>query len=884
MLRVSNKACIRELSKKSFQASGTRNRIAILAIALTTMLFTTLFTVAMSMNTAFQESNFRQAGGYCHGTFKYMTEEQCLTLKDDSLIKEYGIRRVLGMGTGSAFRKNHVEVGYSDANNAHWMYLDPVEGRLPKEGTNEAATDIEVLRLLGVEPEIGIEFTIPIQVDDHETMQTFTLCGWWDKDPIITANHVLISESRLDSILEEIGIKPLENNELTGSWNMDVMFHNTRHIAENMNTILHHNGYQSDEPDKKGTYISFGVNWGYTDAQISAHTDPMMVLTIMVLLLLVIFTGYLIIYNIFQISVVSDIRFYGLLKTIGTTGRQMKSLLRRQAFVLWLLGTPIGLVIGWLVGAKLTPIILANLNDMPVDALSVNPLIFVGAAVFTLCTVFLSCARPGRMAAKVSPVEAVRYTEGTNSHKKQRKYHKNFSIFHMAWANLGRSKGKTFITVLSLTLAVLLMQITVTFTNGFDMDKYLERNSVSDFIVSDASYFQTGRQKSPVDKETLEAISKQEGISQGGYVYMQPISVMEFVTEAYYKQFYGKWEDAENLEKLLANADRNEEGLVMTAAQTYGMEPFALDCLEVVEGDISKLYEPNSRAIAAVYSDDDYGKLIPDSHWAKVGDTVTLRYIKEWEYVDLETGKVYQNPDDLGNHAYKARPVVYEDVDFTVAALVIVPHALSYRYYGSDEFVMNSETFQQLTGRDDILLYAFDTTKEANKDMESFLQKYTSDINPICDYESKASYEKEFNSFRSMFLLLGTVLSGMIGLVGILNFFNAILTGIITRKREFAMLQSIGMTGKQLKIMLVWEGLFYAFGSVLLALLASLAMTPLLSMTLSKVFWFFSYKQTFAPIFLVTPVFAFLGCVVPLLVYHSVSKQTIVERLRETEG
>lgn len=87
------------------------------------------------------------------------------------------------------------------------------------------------------------------------------------------------------------------------------------------------------------------------------------------------------------------------------------------------------------------------------------------------------------------------------------------------------------------------------------------------------------------------------------------------------------------------------------------------------------------------------------------------------------------------------------------------------------------------------MLYAFDTTDEANAAMESFLANYTENQNPQFDYESKATYVAQFESFRSMFLMLGGTLSFIIGLVGILNFFNAILTGILTRKREFAMLQ-----------------------------------------------------------------------------------------------
>ena len=76
----------------------------------------------------------------------------------------------------------------------------------------------------------------------------------------------------------------------------------------------------------------------------------------------------------------------------------------------------------------------------------------------------------------------------------------------------------------------------------------------------------------------------------------------------------------------------------------------------------------------------------------------------------------------------------------------------------------------------------------------------------------EATYAGEFESMRSMFLLLGGALSFIVGLVGVLNFFNAILTGIIARQRELAVLQAVGMTGRQLRAMLIWEGLLYAPG------------------------------------------------------------------------
>lgn len=267
-----------------------------------------------------------------------------------------------------------------------------------------------------------------------------------------------------------------------------------------------------------------------------------------------------------------------------------------------------------------------------------------------------------------------------------------------------------------------------------------------------------------------------------------------------------------------------------------------------------------------------------------MGDTVTIRYVEEWEYYNPLTGEVFPKGTNLDTVAgYSSRAKRWRDVDYTVCALVSVPSALSYRYYGSDEFILNDQTFCTDSGTDAVMLYAFNTTDEANATMESFLADYTQNQNPQFDYESKATYVAQFESFRSMFLMLGGTLSFIIGLVGILNFFNAILTGILTRKREFAMLQSVGMTGRQLKQMLVYEGLCYSLGAGLLSLVIALLMGPLVGSTVENLFWFFTYRFTVLPILLLLPVFVLLGSLVPLVIYRSVAKSTIVERLRESE-
>lgn len=897
-MKVANKKIIRRISFQSMKAARFRNIIAILAIALTSMLFTSLFTIAISIGYSIEQSNFRQAGGYSHGTLKYLTEGQFEELKEDSLIKEYGLRRYIGMPSQEPFSKIHLEVSYMDQNCAKWAFLETKEGKLPKEGTREAATDTRVLEVLGIKPEIGTEFTMTFDVDGTETTESFILSGWWEYDEGITVSHVIVPESRAEEIFEKLGTQGFDG--MTGTYNLDIMLKNKTDIAGELLTILEKHGYQSESSTEEDNYIATGVNWGYVSAQISNSMDIGTLLAIIAILLVIILTGYLIIYNVFQISVSNDIRFYGLLKTIGTTGRQLKRIILWQACSLAAVGIPIGLVCGYGIGAVLTPIVMSQLNGVNSQDLSVSPLIFLGAGVFSLLTVFISCHKPGKAAAKVSPIEAVRYTEQSKSKRKVRKAKSGASILKMAFANMGRNKSKTIVTVVSLSLSVVLLNMTVNFTKGFDMDKYLSSKVVSDFIVADAGYLNVGagifglNSDTAVTEEVISELHSQGGIKEGGRTYGMNRSAYEFVSEEWIHKLYGRWMPEEEINSML-NSYEKVGDLFVESVQLYGMEKFCINKLEVLEGDISKLYE-DGNYVAAVCLIDDYGNADRDSQWAKIGDKLKVRYTDEWEYYNTETGEIFEKVEDItDDDPFAVRSKVYKDVEYEVAALVAIPNSLSYRYYGSDEFVLNADTFKRDTQTQDIMYYAYDMEEAADntdnnadtnantENMENFLADYTESVNSQYDYESKETYASEFYGFRDMVLIMGSVLSFIVGLVGVLNFLNAILTGIMTRRREFAVLQSVGMTGKQLKQMLVAEGLYYTFGAVLLSLILNTLLGPFIGKAMGSMFWFFTYKFTVVPILIIAPIFALLGVAIPLITYHFSAKKSIVERLRETE-
>lgn len=884
MIPVKNRKAITRLSQKSLAANRTRNSIAVSAIILTTILFTALFTILGGVLKSFELSNFRQAGGDFHGSFKYLTKEQLEELSQDPLIKGYGTTMEIGMPLDTPFNKAHVEIRCMDAVYAKGGFCVPTEGTLPEENTNQIAADTRILALLGVEPKLGAEITLTYYMDvsnrEFPVTDTFTLSGWWEYDSVNTASTTVVPQSYAEEKAAwfEAQIDPDVTKPCT--WTLNVYFDSSRNIEKNINTILENHGYQAED-QSKDNYISIGVNWGYVDAQAEQKLDPGTMMTMAALLILIVFTGYLIINNIFRISVTNDIRFYGLLKTIGTTGRQIRSMIRRQALTLCVIGIPMGLIIGYLIGNVLVPVVMSNLEYSD-TAISNSPVIFIGAILFSVVTVLISCAKPGRMASRVSPVEAVRYTESSHTKKTIRQGGAGGKLGRMALTNLGRSKSRTALVIISLALTVMLLEITAVFAGGFDMDKYLENKVVTDYILGGADYFQvaTGfHAGNVVTEEDIAEVEKQGGITESARIYGAVTDIQQFISEDYFMKRYGKTTGEENAKVLLEMAERLETGEVADTASMYGMEDAALDYLDVLEGDLSDLYNPEKKAIVAVYYADDYGAPEWDSNWAKVGDEVKIRYIDEWEYYGAETG---EKIEDIANYdkAFQRRAVKYHDEVYTVAACVTMKSSMGYRIYGYNQFVLNAHRFTRDTGSASIMTYLLNTTKESNAAMGEFLTDYTEKVNPTLDFESRESYASEFYGFRNMFVMMGSALSFIVGIVGVLNFLNAVLTSIATRRREFAMLQSIGMTRRQLKTMLVYEGVLYALIASAVSLILCLAAGPLLGKVMSTMFWFFSYHFTMLPIVIMAPIFLILGIALPLVTYKFADKQTIVERLR----
>ena len=884
-MRVKNRKTIWNLSLRSFRASGKRNVIAAAAIALTTLLFTSLFTIVMSLNSSYQTYTFRQIGGYAHGTFKDVTEEQAQDITGHRKVKAAGERIVAGTISDGVFAKVPAEISYMDSNNTKWSYIELEEGREP-EAENEIIMDKAALELLGVTPEIGAEISLTYQISDKNQnggsrTDTFVLAGWWEYDSICPVHFINVSRTYVENLEKEMEKEGMEPFRI----DLSVMLPSSMNIDGTMEEIEKDLGYQREDPDAEN-YVNYGVNWGYTSTQAESELDPGMVIAMAAFLILVIFTGYLIIYNIFQISVTGDIRYYGLLKTIGVTPRQLKRIIRQQAVLLCAIGCPLGLVTGWMVGYLLVPVVIERSSLGEISArVSSSPVIFIVSALFAVVTVLLSCGRPGRMAAKVSPVEAVKYTESGNFSRRQRRS-RRAGIGRMALANLGRNKKKTVLVVVSLSLSVALLAITFQFTGGFSMEKYLAEKTCADFIVGSTDYFRFrgGSPDSGISEETVKMIQANTEMESGGQAWaVSGEDPKVWISEEQFREnAYGA--SGEMIRQELSYRERRGEK-IEASLQVEGMDNALLEKLTVLAGDIKPLQDPEAKAIAVTVDTDDYGNPEGGDAAPQPGEKLTVTYVDEGYYEDSRTGEPVTDatPEEyIRYHIEKSH-----DVEYTVCAVVTVPYQISFRYglMYSMEAVMGTEQLRKDSGTElESLLYMFDTPdREAEKAAETFLAGMTAGETSGLMYESKDLARKDFQGFQQMFLLLGGALCAIVSIVGILNFFNAILTGILARKREFAMLQAVGMTGKQLKKMLMEEGLIYAGTTVLISLVLILAMEPLTGRMLESMFWFFEYHFSVTAVFVTAPVFLFLGVALPLAVYRSIAKLTIVERLRETE-
>ncbi|MGM1048840.1 MAG: ABC transporter permease [Bacillota bacterium] len=847
MIRVQNRKMIRRLAFRIFKANRMRNVIAIIAIAMTTVLFTCLFTTMIGMVENLQNQTLRQAGGDGHAVLKYITDEQYNAVKDHPLIDEISYNLIAADHVdNSAFLKRRLEMYYMDETAMKLGFTVPTTGKAP-QAQNEIITDTVTLDLLGVPHEVGAKVPLMYTMKGEQMQTDFVLSGYWETDPVAPVGMAVVSKEFVQAHASELRHTNLVDHNTTGSINAYILFKNSFSLENKLNQVITESGYtmqSENNADPLPTDIAANVNWAYLSSNFPL-ADPISLIAIVAVILLITFTGYLMINNLFQISVNKDIRDYGLLKTIGTTRRQMKFIIRQQALLLSIVGIPLGLVIGLIVGNSLLELMLGILTYVGPVNISVHPLIFMGATIFTFVTVWISTRKPGKMAAAVSPVEAVRYQGGRESFKrKKKKSTDGGKIWRMAWSNLGRSKKQTVMMLISMSLSLVLLSTVFTLSRGFDMDKFVSKFVNMDYLIGHANYFNDNRFRQPEDELSesfIKAVQEQEGFQEGGKIYYNIYLGQSSITR----------ENPDELNSHGHPMNKAEDG--NPTLDLYGLDDLPLKRLDIVEGKLDTAKLKSGKYIIEGVHQDDEGRVEWNTSHYQIGDTVQITVDgKKYEYEVMAKAKI--NQFTIGNRSY-------------------------------DEFAMYlpTEEYLKVVTRPVLMTYGFNMADDQESAMETFIKNYTETIEPLMNYESKQVYVNNFKKFQNMVIIVGSAISFVIGLIGILNFINSILTSILSRRLEFAMLQSIGMTGRQLKRMLLYEGGYYAGATIVLSLILSTLFSTFIVRGLVSNLWFFSYQFVLSPLLITYPILFLLFVIVPYLAYRNIRRQTIVERLRIAE-
>lgn len=838
MLKVNNQKTIHLLSKSSFGANRLRNLFAVVAIVLTTVLFTGLFTVAGSLTASMEESTMRQVGGNFHGGFKYLSPDEYDALKTHPSIKDISYSVVLGIGENKELAKRPTEIRYtSDEVNAKGMFSMPTVGRLP-QNDDELATDTLVLERLGVTAELGQKVTLTYSVNGQQQTNTFTLVGFWQGDKLMSASQVWLNRTYVEKQLK--GYQPSYNGDVVGTINAAVNFSNAINIESKLQKVILDSGYTLDE-------IDYGVNWAYTGNGDSL--DAGTVMSAVGAILMIVFCGYLMISNVFTISIAKDVRYYGLIKTIGTTPRQIRKIIRRQAIWLCFIGVPLGLLSGYFVGVMMVPVVLSIMNT-DVIKMSAHPLIFILSALFSILTVVLSVSRPSKIAAKISPIEALHTTDNSSRIKRKSKKSSKVSLLSMALGNIMRNTKKALLVTVSLSLGLIILNAAYSASNSFDMDEYLSRMIGSDFAVGDVSNFNVHIFYS--NQDTLNAAFFDELSSQAGIESIDNIYFSEpFVpTDPKFSKI-----PAQAAEEYGAKGERfsmMEETArsPQIAAHIYGLDEGALERLTLLQGsfDRNKLNSGNY-VIASPY--DEAGNIL----YYDIGDIVTL-------------------PDPAG-----------EMQKYEILAIANIPYNISVKHEHAltPAFYLPSQVFVKQIEAKTPMLTTINVADDNVESMENFLAEYCNTVDSNMDFDSKASLAAEYNGTQRTFKTVGITLSVLVALVGIMNFINTVITSIIARRQELAMLQSIGMTSKQVMQVLMLEGMMYILLTIGITLTIGSALCYLGLSAFVSGSSYMKLHFTVVPSLLCLPVLLLIAILVPVISQNNVCKNSVVERLREAE-
>lgn len=831
----------RKLANKKMVEGKIRNVILVIAIALTTVMFTVLMTIFSSISDSLQKEEMRLNGSASFATIKYISDDDYEKLQQAFGRGNVGYRLfITSQINNESLSGQPIEMSYMDENYMSTHFCIPSVGTVPVK-ENEIICDSKTIDELGIEAEIGSTVSLEFIMRNRIYAIDFKIAGIIQSD-VYSRQSIIVSKAFVSKYAAELENTYLTDGEFSGVRMMDVKIDNKifpfRYFMNKLNVC----GYTME--DQTGHFLDVSINPAF---ETQTSVDMSTIIGIIFIVLLLMFTGYLVIYNIFEISITQDIHFWALLRMIGTDKKTIIRMVRHQASMLMMLGIPLGIVIGGILGNMLFPYIARTTTigeGYYQYGIKVYAILFT--VIFVAITVYFSAKKSVRTAVSISPVAALRCTDGeVTIHKKKRRVKKG-SLGKLAAANVGRNKKRMILVILSLSISLILFDGTFILANGIDREKYLRSKMKSDFVIGNSNYFNVNKHFQTNDDalnvSVISKISRQEGFIQGGALYAYtPMGESMFA--------YPDWEQHSETDKegnqyiRVSTGVRYKTNNGLLSCQLYGADDYVLSQFEITEGikDIEELTRKMDSGEYIIMSDDG------SSDFA-VGDNVTI-VLNGQEYQYTLLAKM-----NRGRTEY---------CQFTTNGFCY--------YLSSDELRRICDAT--------LMNYSFDAADIDR--MEEYIGNQCSNEWLSTSYISAKTYYTSFDSLKSEFWIVGTFMSVVIGVIGLVNFINVILTSIISRRKEIATMQSIGMQGKQLRKMLCTEGIIFS----LLALLGSFALgvvlIPLVSNIFAGMVEYYAGYITMTPMIAIWMVYFIVSIIVPVCGKQIISKDSVIARIRQ---
>lgn len=759
---ISKRRTVTKTAIANLKQNKSRNILIGIAIFLTAFLLVLVPNVGFAtMNLEFE--GVSQTLPTFHVMYREVGEKEAQMLKRHSEAECAGLRGDVGevvLQDGTAL------LTYMDEEARKLQKITLEEGHFP-EKENEIVVQEGLLKKLGVEAEIGDMVTLPYQIYEDgglswQYTDTFQIVGFEPTTEYSVQNEMfgcLVSEAFYEAHVPETGRE----------------YRVVLRIAE----ADQMNADQIEQKAKElgGAYGILPANVVMNKEYIVAnYVDPEFYMGIVCIMLVIILAGMITIYGIYYVSMITKVQEFGQLRAIGATKRQIRRIVLLEGMCTAGTAIPAGLLLGTLLapvcvrmlygrvdnGNIRTAVIRESLKSGGVQM--INGWLILLAAIVSFATVYLSLLRPMYLAAKISPVEAMRYAGNTDRRKKTRKGYEAVSVGKLTCINLGRNKKRTVLTIVTLSLTGIFYVMISTILACADPKEMAKENIQETFQIQIESWeddkehperswkvIQKGNPFTEAFKEEILAIDGVEKIEMKSYLAAKEKELKIEGEEVFLS--VGGLDDSHSREM--------EAGLT--------------------EGDVTweELKQAKgTKVIAAVPS---YFSL---NYPVQVGDTFKL---------------------------------VYFDGEKEVTKKVEVAGIGEYdRGVTEDTFIMPKETVDGLVTSD--LSYAMEIEADPEKysEVESALQRII-ESRELFEMKSYGDLLKE-NETTVQFI--GTVcymLIGILSVIGILNLINTMINSIYVRRKELGILQAIGLSDRQLIRMLQMESMVYTAGTLLLS-------------------------------------------------------------------